>query len=280
MKVLEENKIIHAYLLYGVYDKPARAIVNNTIASHGYYGCVKCTQRTYEYQPDFEMRSDENYESFCNEAQSNSKKKACFGIKGSTCLTSLKFYSVCNSTQIDFMHSVGLGVIKDLFTHWFDMVLGPYSLRDHLVEIDVAYINLTPPDYLPDVPRSVTEWKIWKAKEFINFILFYALPLFSPVMPRKYFQHLKKLVISLEILLSKNISRDHISIADKLLNEFVSDAPRLYTDNIVKSGLHELLHIAQCTIDIGPVNAFSCFPYEELNRKLLRLIKGKFLHTY
>ena len=41
-------KIISAFLMYGVYDKPARAAANNTVASHGYYGCVKCTQKGEE----------------------------------------------------------------------------------------------------------------------------------------------------------------------------------------------------------------------------------------
>jgi hypothetical protein len=40
----DEGRIVKGFLLYGVYDKPARASANNTIASYGYYGCSKCTQ--------------------------------------------------------------------------------------------------------------------------------------------------------------------------------------------------------------------------------------------
>jgi hypothetical protein len=40
------------------------------------------------------------------------------------------------------------------------------------------------------------------------------------------------------------------------------------------SGVHELLHLVECTITFGPLNSFSLFPFEELNRKLLRFLHG------
>ncbi len=160
------------------------------------------------------------------------------------------------------------------------MKLGPYSLRGDYDKIEKRYLSIMPPDYLPSAPRSITEWRNWKAKEFINFIIFYALPLFCNLMPTDHFEHLKKLVIGLEILMAKHISRDLVNIADTLLKEFVADASSLYTPSIMKSGLHELIHLANCTIEFGPLNGISCFPFEELNRKLTRLIKGEFFFKW
>ena len=37
-------KRLRCFLLYGIYDKPARALANNIINSNGYYGCCKCLQ--------------------------------------------------------------------------------------------------------------------------------------------------------------------------------------------------------------------------------------------
>jgi hypothetical protein len=39
------SKRFRCFLLYGVYDKPARALANNVINSNGYFGCCKCLQR-------------------------------------------------------------------------------------------------------------------------------------------------------------------------------------------------------------------------------------------
>ena len=36
---------IKFYLINAVFDKPARASVLKMIASNGFYGCLKCTQR-------------------------------------------------------------------------------------------------------------------------------------------------------------------------------------------------------------------------------------------
>ena len=41
------------------------------------------------------------------------------------------------------------------------------------------------------------------------------------------------------------------------------------------SGMHELLHLVKCTVEFGPLNNINGFPFEELNRKITRLIKGK-----
>jgi hypothetical protein len=39
-------------------------------------------------------------------------------------------------------------------------------------------------------------------------------------------------------------------------------------------GIHELLHLVECTREFGPLNSVSCFQFEELNRKLTTYIKG------
>jgi len=43
------------------------------------------------------------------------------------------------------------------------------------------------------------------------------------------------------------------------------------------SGFHELLHLVECTRQFGPFNSTNCFQFEELNRKVVQLIRGKYL---
>jgi hypothetical protein len=38
------------------------------------------------------------------------------------------------------------------------------------------------------------------------------------------------------------------------------------------SGVHELLHLVECTIQFGHLNSINCFPFEEVNRKSLNFI--------
>ena len=96
-----------------------------------------------------ERRTDKNYNDILRYIKSEKKKHK--GIKGPTLLSKLKFYSVSESIQIDLMHSVGLGVIKNLFEYWFDFKLGPYSLRHKFDQIEQRFMKIQPPDYLPSV---------------------------------------------------------------------------------------------------------------------------------
>ena len=40
-----QMQIFKGYFLFGIYDKPARASVNNTTLASGQYGCIKCVQK-------------------------------------------------------------------------------------------------------------------------------------------------------------------------------------------------------------------------------------------
>lgn len=84
-----------------------------------------------------------------------------------------------------------------------------------------------------------------------------------------------KLVLSMEILLSRKISRESLVIVRKILISFVKEAQEIYPDDVMVSGMHEIFHLVDCTLIFGPLNCISSFPFEELNRKLIRLIFGK-----
>ncbi len=45
--LLGENRIFSSFLLYGVFDKPARSAAHNISPANAYYGCIKCTQKGY-----------------------------------------------------------------------------------------------------------------------------------------------------------------------------------------------------------------------------------------
>ena len=42
---LKESKLLYFFVLFGVFDKPARAAILNMVNSTGYYGCLKCSQQ-------------------------------------------------------------------------------------------------------------------------------------------------------------------------------------------------------------------------------------------
>jgi hypothetical protein len=285
-------KEIKFFLIAGVYDKPAKSAVINMISSTGFFGCTKCLQpgesfkankdqrgQTHVYPliretPHGPLRTDENYSNDLNE--SIKLKISINGVKGSCILSALKYFKPISSTCIDYMHSLLEGVVKNFFRYWFEKgdYLGPHSLRKYMQKIDERLLLIKPPKFVPSTPRSIYTHNLWRAHEYLAFLLYYALPVFKNIMDDKYYQNLKKIVVFTEVLLSPIISMSDLKIIDKIIVDFVQELKDLYSPRIMLSGVHELLHMVTCTIEFGPLNCINCFQFEEINRKLLQFIHG------
>lgn len=203
------------------------------------------------------------------------------GVKGPCCLyqnfCKLKFFKGIIYTCIDYMHSGLEGVCKCLFKYWFDSKYTScsFSLRKNQIQLDDRLLEIRPPTFVPQPPRSLLSWSQWRANEYLSFILYYSLPVFLNIMDTDQYKNLIRLVIFFEVILSKEINFDKLDLAQNLIQEFVKEINVIYKDNILLTGVHELLHLVECTRKFGPLNLINCFPFEELNRKFLGFIKGK-----
>lgn len=110
-----DNKWFQFFLLFGLFDKPARSLILNINGSNGYFSCCKCYQKgesvdygnghhvVYLYDPNLILRNLENYQIDLINRQN--------GIKGPSVFNNLKYYHPILSTNIDVMHSVFLGIL-------------------------------------------------------------------------------------------------------------------------------------------------------------------------
>ena len=100
------------------------------------------------------------------------------------------------------MHTVLERVAKNFFNYWFNGKIScNYSLAKYMIEIDKRLLKIRPPKYIPSTPRTIYTHNLWRAHEYSNFILFYALPVFHGLMNSDCYENLKKFVIILENLL-------------------------------------------------------------------------------
>jgi hypothetical protein len=201
------------------------------------------------------------------------------GVHGDTCLASLKYFKPTECTNIDYMHSILEGVVKRFFKFWFEETVYnedkfDFSLKKHINEINRRLSIIRVPSFIPTTPRSITDYKIWRAKEFLTFLIYYALPIFYDLMDSLFLINLTKLVVATEVLLQKEILKADLIHVQQILKAFVCEVEQLYPPNIMLSGMHELLHIVDCTISFGPINYVNCFQFEEINRKIVSLING------
>ena len=175
------------------------------------------------------------------------------------------------------MHGVCIGVVKLLFFYWFQKANKEetFSLKDKIGDIEIRIKSIRPPSFIPCHPRPLATWNLWRCHEYFTFIVYYSLFVFRGIMKQEYLDHLTDLVVSLEILLSKNIIKSELGQVEILLKRFVKNMNVLYDASALTSGIHELLHLVDCTINFGPLNSTNCFQFEELNRKIMQLIKGR-----
>jgi len=287
------------FLIAAIFDKPAKAPILNMNQYNGNYGCTKCEQPgetakgksisiepvetetakggwIYKFKsenPKGPLRTDDNYEKNLKDAIKS--KSIVNGIKGRCCLSVLKFFKPVSSTCIDYMHSLLEGVIKNFFKYWFCGEIGdPYSLKKYMQEIDRRISRITPPKFVPSTPRSIYTHNVWRAHEYLSFVIYYALPVFREIMNSSYYNNIKKLIVFMEIILSPSICIEDLSKAELIIFDFVEEVSQLYPATIMLSGLHELLHLVDCTLDFGPLNCLNCFQFEEMNRKLMRFLHG------
>lgn len=108
------------------------------------------------------------------------KNKPVCGIKGRSILSNLKYFNPVTSTCIDYMHSLLEGVIKNFFKYWFtpEFAAESFCLRKYMQEIDDRLLNIRPPKYVPSVPRSIYTFTLWRAHEYLTFIIYYSIPVF------------------------------------------------------------------------------------------------------
>jgi hypothetical protein len=284
------------FTIAAVMDKPAKAAFLNMVNSTGFYGCTKCLQpgvsrkvvdkegdetggiqHIYpfdETDPTGPKRTHTNYLDDLSKVIKSTEPVR--GVKGPCCLSSLKYFYPVTSFCIDFMHSLLEGVIKKLFSFWFD---SPYSKKDFCLrkwqqEIEKRLAVICPPTFVPSTPRTVYQHNLWRAHEYLSFILYYALPVFRDILPFDYYENLKKLVLFVETILAPAINIDQLNSVNEIIIEFVKEASNLYPADVMLSGMHELLHLVDSTHDFGPLNVINCFQFEELNRKLMRFIHG------
>ncbi|CAH0562904.1 unnamed protein product [Brassicogethes aeneus] len=95
-------------------------------------------------------------------------------------------------------------------------------------------------------------------------LIFYSIPVLNSYLEEKYFQHLMLLVIGLfDLLQDKILIQPDLQCAEKLLDLFVEQAPKLYGDRVMTYNFHLVRHLVlfvrRC------VRSISAFPWENQN---------------
>lgn len=277
-----------------IADAPARAQIQNILNFNGEYGCNICELktialenidgkklvRTYPYKKELKLRNQNEMEKQAENVEQNEKATHCMGVKGRTIVSCLPMIDVSTCFVPEFMHSVLLGVTKQFLNVWLNKK-GDWRVIKKIKQIDNFLLNIKPVKAVGRMPRSLKSFRMFKATELFNWLIYYSLPTLENNMPEIYIQHWMLLVISIyNLVQQKIVISKHLKEAEILLDHFVKEIPLLYGDRELSYNMHQLQHLCLAVRRWGPLWATSAFPFEDKNGLIAKSVHGtRYLNT-
>lgn len=274
-KNTERTSKIHSLLCSA--DSVARPLLKNTKQFNGKFGCDFCLHNgggPYVWEtPEPSLRTETDHFRY---AMLATPEKPVMGVKGPSPLMELESFNIITGFVPDYQHCVCLGVTKQITSLWLDSKhhKEEWYLGSKVSDIDQALLAIRPPVEVTRAPRSIKDRKFWKASEWRSFLLFYALPVLSGILKKKYWSHLFLFVFAIHTLLQDAIKVTHVDIAEQALRKFVHNFEKLYGARNVSFNVHLLMHLAASVHNWGPLWATSTFPFESFNGTLLNFFNG------
>lgn len=264
-------------------DSKARPAMQNCTQFNGYFGCGFClhpgtlVNRQVKYPISESDYPDRDAESMLKDMEKAlNLKKNVRGVKGPSHLINMPFFDIVWGFAPDYMHAVLLGVARQHAALLLESADEPYYIGNPstLRVLNDRLQKIKPPHPITRLPRSISDFKTWKASEWRNWLLFYSLPCLEGLIDVKYTKHLCLLVSAIYLLLQEEVSFEEVNKADEMLLEFVIRFQALFGEASMTSNVHLLTHLAKSVKLLGPLWAHSAFVFESANGSLLKLVHG------
>ncbi|PFX13893.1 hypothetical protein AWC38_SpisGene21989 [Stylophora pistillata] len=276
-------------LALGTTDLQGKAYLMYMSHHNGINGCITCEEegfvtkqgkghvRCYPFKdPPAPLRTSESVVENSLSAMESGRRVR--GFHDVTPLAKLPWFDLVLGIVPDYMHGVLLGVTKQLLNLWLSSSKHkkPWFIGHKTKTIDKRLKEMKPPDFIQRLPRQLeTSRAYFKASELQAWLLFYSIPCLIDILPEKYLQHFACLVEGIYILLGDNITPDLLSLARDVLFSFYRDHQVLYGDSNCSLNVHNIgAHLVTYVQAWGPLWAWSCFPFEDLNGALLESVHG------
>lgn len=279
-----EVKTVKAKTIGGTCDMGAKPPLLNMKQWNGSHGCPFCLQKgeysdvsktwVYPYQEGVPLRTDEDSILHALRAYLENKKDE-FGVTGLTIMSQIVDAHI-TGTVVELMHNMYEGHLELLFKLLFSSKFAKqeFSLANQSSRINEYIGQLTPPNFIDRLPRSIELKSYWKAHDRKDWLHYYSMPILEQVMQEEYFECYKLLVYGISILNSNSISDEDLDKATKALKKYVELFEKLYGRDQMFLNTHSIQHLAVIVKRFGPLWVTSCFPFEDLYGMIIKWIHG------
>lgn len=255
-----------------VCDAPARAYLKCVKGHTGYSACDKCeevgefhgrvvllsTKSVRRTDESFKLKSDEDY-------HLSDSPLMELGI------------GMVSTFPIDYMHCICIGVTKKLLLTW---ISGSLSVRLHnrlITQISEKLLSIRCciPLEFNRKPRSLSDLSYWKATELRTFLVYAGPVVLESYLDISVYENFLLLHCAVTILLSAtHISTFGADFAGSLLDIFVNHSKKIYGKEFIIYNVHMLCHLHEDVKIFGPLDQFSCFPFENFLGQLKGLVRS------
>lgn len=286
----EETVTVKLSVICGTADLPAKAAVLNMKQYNGSYSCITCEDpgesvkqgkgysRYFPCRDEGERSSLRTEFNVRNQMDSSTERHPIKGFKGVSGLADLKGFQLVKGMVPDYMHCVLLGTTKLLLTKWFSPINAreAYFVGNKLNEISSRLTSIQPPECMQRLPRDLEKnYSSLKATELQAWLLYYGLPCMNGILPQKYLDHFSFLAEGIYLLLGDAITPSELERADKMLQKFYSEFAGLYGAGSCGLNVHNIgLHMVYYVNLLGPIWCWSCFPFEDINSMVTKIVHG------
>ncbi|XP_077519808.1 uncharacterized protein LOC144129530 [Amblyomma americanum] len=268
------------YCLSCCADSPARALLQNMVQFNGRYGCGWCLHPgqtidgTIKYPVGTTVQERTDSATRVQMADAAALKTVIAGVKGPSPFMNLKHCDVIWGLTPDYMHCVLLGVTRQLTELWLTEVHEPYYIGSPQIFqlLDARLLILKPPQCIRRVQRTLSVRKFWKATEWQQWLLYFALPCLEGILPSRYLKHFALLVQGIYLLLKDTVTVPNVTESTHCLVKFVVDTQFLYSKRQMTFNVHQIMHLPKSAMLQGPLWAHSCFAFEANMGRLKELV--------
>ena len=168
------------------------------------------------------------------------------------------------------MPAIGLGAMKLLIKLWFSKSLKKqnFSIHAKLSQADERLEEIKPTIEISRPPRSYSKYR--PTGKLLNS----EFSCFSWYNPKYSTGNFSLLSHSIFTLLKRNISKDCIKRTEEVIQKFCQQFEKIYGERYMLMNMHQLLHLYDNVVQVGPLYAHSCFSFKDKNRFILKTIHG------
>lgn len=257
-------------------DAPARAMLKMIKGHTSMYGCERCTIKRVKNKIFYPTKINKSVilrtqDDYVSDNTNNNH------VKGKSPLLALNI-DLVKQFVLDPMHIIYLGITKRLLIkYWVEGGRHCKLSRQNLTAIDYN-IHMIRPFVTSDFcrkPRTLVNLKNFKATEFRFIVLYSGVIIFYNILDNIKYRHFLLFHVAITILSSAPFIKDYIHIAEKALTKFVLKAAEIYGDDFIVYNVHSILHLCTDVQRYGPLERYSCFPFENYLQFLKRRIRSK-----